>query len=83
MVKVVALLLLGVLLVVAYYVVKRRIRAALPSPGKSLWRRLVKLTHDPAAAKRLLEGARKKHPKLSESALLERVIKKLERDRER
>ncbi|MFK7985988.1 MAG: hypothetical protein AB8I08_08140 [Sandaracinaceae bacterium] len=80
--KIVALLLLGVLLYGAYAVGRRRLRARKKSP-KRLFQKLLGLTHDAEVAERLVNKARERFPHLSESALLRRVIKQLERDRGR
>ena len=66
----------------AIYLAKRGAKQKKPSET-SLMKRLVKLTHDPEVARRLIAGERSRHPELSDLALLRRVIRRLERDRRR
>ena len=88
MLKTLALLMLGVGLFFAWTIARRRFKARGGLGGalmgsRTLRRQLLKLTHDPEVAKRLVDAARARHPELSEAALLRRVIRKLERDRSR
>ncbi len=57
--------------------------AARTPSAAALRRRLRHLTHDPAAAERLVEAEMKRHPELDERAILRRVVHRLERDRGR
>ncbi len=61
----------------------RRWAARRASSPASLMKRLVKLTHDPDVARRLVEGERSREPELSEVQLLKRVLRRLQRDRRR
>lgn len=48
-----------------------------------LRRELRRMVHDEAVASRLVAKERERHPGLSERALLERILRRLERDRGR
>ena len=63
---------------VMYWLAQRKKRKASP---KSLWKRLVGLTHDASVAQRLVSKERERHPELSELALLRKVLRRLESDR--
>lgn len=76
-------LLLGAALGIAAMIALPMLRKKRKANPASLMKRLVKLTHDPKVAKRLLDGERSRHPDLSEIQLLRRVIRRLQRDRRR
>lgn len=76
-------LLLGVAIGIALVLALPYLRKKRKASPASLMKRLIKLTHDPAVAKRLLDGERTRNPGLSEVELLKRVIRRLKRDRGR
>ncbi len=60
---------------------RRTLKGGDSSQTSSLRRRLMRLTNDAAALERLISSEKKRHPRLSELALLRKVLRRLERDR--
>ncbi|HJL20240.1 MAG TPA: hypothetical protein RMH99_31525 [Sandaracinaceae bacterium LLY-WYZ-13_1] len=71
------------LLGLAWWLFGSSSRRRRPKSAAALRKTILRMTHDPGVAERLIERERERHPALGERALLAKVIRRLERDRRR